>query len=445
MITQRPRPPAKFDLVLKGGLVVTENIQEIADVATMEGRVAQIGGAPSGRQEIDASGHVVTPGGIDMHVHFTPMPTADLPRRPDDFESGSLAAANGGITTVGNMTHQVPGEGLLAALERDKKVAENTSIVDFVLHPVLNEPSALAIEEIARLGASGYGTMKVFIVFPNFGPRLSEYRRAMTKAAEHNILVLVHCEDPHIISRSMDALVQAGNLGAEHYGDSRPIQAEVSAVELAVDLAEGLGGPIHIVHLSSERALDVCRKARRRGAQVHVETRPLYLHFTDDVFERIDAALYIGNPPPRKRSDRAAMWDGLSAGDIDVLASDHAPWNRAQKLAAGLDIRNALPGVPELDTMLPLLFSEGVIAGRLTLAQFVDVTATNPARLLGIEAKGQIKVGSDADLTVWDPNKKWRVGPETLATNADHSPYESWEVQGAPVYTIVRGRVVRSP
>jgi dihydropyrimidinase len=156
--------------------------------------------------------------------------------------------------------------------------------------------------------------------------------------------------------------------------------------------------------------------------------------------------LFIGNPPPRKHTDRIAMWEGLRSGDIDALASDHAPWNRAQKLTSGQDIRTALPGVPELDTMLPLLFSEGVKKGRLSLAQFVRVTATSPARLLGIyPTKGEIRVGADADLTVWDPNTQWRIGPETLATRADHSPYEGWEVQGAPVYTLVRGQVVRSP
>ncbi len=446
MIAEATLDPAKFDLVLRGGLVVTEGFQEVADVATVDGRIAQLGGAPSGKEEIDATGYVVTPGGIDMHVHLTPMPTADLPRRPDDFESGSLAAANGGVTTIGNMTHQHPGEGLLAALERDKESAENASIVDFVLHPVLNEPSALAIRDIARLGVSGFGTMKVFIVFPNFSPQLSEYRQAMAEAAKHNILVLVHCEDPEIIANHLDGLALAGNLGWKYYGDSRPVEAELSAVKLAIDLAEESGGPIHVVHLSSERALEICTSARRRGVEVHVETRPLYLHFTDDVFARDDGALFIGNPPPRKQTDRVAMWEGLRSGDIDALASDHAPWNRAQKLTSGQDIRSALPGIAELDTMLPLLFSEGVTKGRLNLAQFVRVTATNPARLLGIyPAKGEIGVGADADLTVWDPNSRWRISPETLATKADHSPYEGWEVQGAPVYTLVRGQMVRSP
>lgn len=446
VINQTEQNPGKCDLVVKGGLVVTEDHQEVVDVGITDGRIAQIGGAPSGTAEIDATGCFVTPGGIDMHVHFTPMPTADLPRRPDDFESGSLAAANGGITTFGNMTHQRPGEGLLTALERDQESAENASIVDFVLHPVLNEPSTLAIGDIGRLGASGFGTMKIFIVFPNFSQQLPEYRQALAEAAKHNILVLVHCEDPEIISSHLDGLVSAGNLGAKHYGDSRPVAAEVSAVKLAVELAEESGGPIHVVHLSSERALEVCTTARRQGVQVHVETRPLYLHFTDDIFERDDGALFIGNPPPRKHTDRIAMWEGLRSGDIDALASDHAPWNRVQKLTSGQDIRTALPGVPELDTMLPLLFSEGVKKGGLSLAQFVRVTATNPAKLLGIyPTKGAIRGGADADLTVWDPDTQWRIGPEMLATRADHSPYEGWEVQGAPVYTLVRGQVVRSP
>ncbi len=438
------RAVSQFDIVVRDALVVGEETKEIADIAISDGRIAQLGGTPKGKYEIRAEGMIVTPGGIDMHVHFTPMPGANS--RPDDFRSGSLAAANGGITTVGNMTHQRPGEGLMAALDRETAVASSQSIVDFVLHPVLNNPTKEAINEIGELRTAGHGTVKIFMVFPNFETSFPAYEAAMAMAASVDVRVLIHCEDPGVIDAQLERLSQQGLLGPENYGRSRPVQSELVAVERALQLAETTGAAIHIVHLASADALALCTKARKRGVRVTVETRPLYLHLTENVFERPDAVLYTGNPPPRSESDRAALWRGLASGDVDAIASDHAPWNRAEKSAAGIDIRSALPGLPELDTMLPMIFSEGVTKGRLSLGQFVRVTAKRPAELLGLApSKGAISVGADADLVVWDPRRKWTVRTELLATRTDYSPYEGWELEGAPIFTMVRGVLVRTP
>lgn len=438
------RTVSRFDIVVRDALVVGIGTEEIADIAISNGRIAQLGGNPSGKYEIIARGMIVTPGGIDMHVHLTPMPGANT--RPDDFFSGSLAAANGGITTVGNMTHQRPGEGLMAALNRETALASSQSIVDFVLHPVLNNPTKEAIDEIGELRRVGHGTIKIFMVFPSFEASLSAYETAMAMAAIVDVRVLIHCEDPGVIDTKLEELSQQGRLGPENYARSRPVRSELLAVERALELAETTGAAIHIVHLASAEALALCTAARRRGVRVTVETRPLYLHFTEKVFDRSDAVLYSGNPPPRTESDRLALWRALAEGDVDVVASDHAPWNKADKSAAGTDIRSALPGLPELDTMLPMIFSEGVKKGRLSLGQFVRVTAKRPAELLGISSsKGTISVGADADLVVWDPQRKWTVMSQDLSTRTDYSPYEGWELEGAPIFTMVRGALVRTP
>ncbi len=434
----------RFDTVVRDALIVGDETQEIADIAISNGRIAQLGGTPSGQHEIKAGGMIVTPGGIDMHVHFTPMPGANP--RPDDFLSGSLAAANGGITTVGNMTHQRPGEGLMAALNRETFLASGESIVDFVLHPVVNSPTSEAIDEIGELRPAGHGTIKIFMVFPSFDASLSAYETAMGMAAKVDVRVLIHCEDPEVINTQLEQLSQQGRLGPENYARSRPVRSELVAVERALTLAETTGAAIHIVHLASADALDLCTRARKRGVRVSVETRPLYLHLTEKVFDRPDAVLYSGNPPPRTESDRQALWRALASGEVDVVASDHAPWNKAEKSAAGADIRSALPGLPELDTMLPMIFSEGVTKGRLSLSQFVRATAKRPAELLGLSpTKGTISVGADADLVVWDPHRKWTVEAEFLSTRTDYSPYEGWELEGAPIFTMVRGALVRTP
>lgn len=437
----------RHELVIRGGTVVTANTSDVVDVAIDAGKITQLGGAPTGRSEIDGAGLLVMPGGLDMHVHFTPMDVGpDFPRRPDDFQNGSRAAAAGGVTTIGNMTHQRHGEPLLAALERDRAEGEGASIVDFVLHPVLNDPSPDVLAEILELPARGHPSLKIFMVFEDFEQRAELYLDAMTNAASSGTLVLVHCEDRAMIRTVGRHLAAAGADNASSYAESRPIAAEVAAVERAIAFAEISGARIQVVHLSSEAALERCIAARKRGVQVHVETRPLYLHFTNEVFGRPDAAKYIGNPPPRGSRDQDRLWASLAAGEVDTIASDHAPWTLAQKLTSGPDLMGLLPGVADLETMLPMLFSEGVINGRLTPNQFAAVTSANPARLFGLSPdKGDIAVGADADLVVWDPDVRWVVDGSTMESGAGYSPYDGWEVQGRPRYTISRGEIILDP
>lgn len=246
-----------------------------------------------------------------------------------------------------------------------------------------------------------------------------------------------------MIEHATRSLMAQGNEDITHYPESRPMSSEVAATARAVAFAELTGAPTYIVHLSSAGALDEVRRGRQRGAPLFVETRPLYLHLTEERFAEPDGAKYVGQPPLRRQTDVAALWQGLQTGDIDTIGTDHAPWRYADKVVPGMDLTTIRPGVADLDTMLPMLWSEGVTTGRISRQRFVAATSTNAAKLFGLfPRKGCIAPGADADIVIWDPVRSQAVRAADHQTNADYSPYEGWNVTGWPVTTISRGQVV---
>jgi len=433
-----------FDLAIRGGTVVTSDAMFQADIGIRSGRIAQIGGDVQAEDEFDASGKLVLPGGVDAHVHLSlPDPPGGDPHWCDDFVSGTRAAAAGGITTVGNMTFPYPGQTLRDAVGRDATAVERDAIVDVVLHPVLTDPTTQPLDDIPELAARGHTTLKVFMSFGGFASAPAVYLEAMRLAAAAGMLTMVHAEDAAMIAHATARLMAEGRGAIANYARSRPAAAEVSATARAVAFAELTGAPIYLVHLSCAGALAEARRGREREARIAVETRPLYLHLTEERFAEPDGGKYVGQPPLRTPADVEALWRGLANGEIDTVGSDHAPWRYADKVGSDLDVSTARPGVADLDTMLPMLFSEGVVKGRISIHRFVAVAATNAAGLLGVfPRKGTIAVGADADLVVWDPALTKPVRAAECQTNADYSPYEGWEVTGWPVATVSRGEVV---
>ena len=434
-----------LDLVIKGGTVVTAGSLGTSDVGIQDGKIAQLGPGLTGRRALDARGAYIFPGGVDVHVHLTsPIePAPGVERWVDDFYSGSQAAIAGGVTTVGNMTFQRRGEGLRDALERDLAAAKGDAAIDYILHPVLMYPEEQVCAEIPVLAAEGHTSIKIFMVLDHFDAHVNAYLQAMRTAASAGVLTMLHCEDGALIRCLCQDLVAQGLGAPRHYPDSRPDYTESAAVERAIAFTRATGAPIYIVHLSSAAALDACRRARAQGLSVYVETRPLYLYLTRAVFDQPDAAKYVGNPPLRRATDTDAIWHGLRSGDIQCLCSDHAPWSLRQKLDPALDITTVRPGVADLETLMPMLFSEGVRSGRLSLSRFVEVTSTNTAKLFGLyPRKGTIAVGADGDLVVWDPDARRTIQGATMRSKAGYSVYDGREVQGWPVYTISRGDVV---
>ena len=435
-----------LDLVIRGATVVSDSGRAVVDIGVAAGKVAQLGGSLRGAREIDAKGLFALPGAVDPHVHLTDGP--DAPNEgeasfADDFVSGSATALAGGVTTVGNMTFGGPRETMPEAIAREAAWAGRDATVDVFLHPVWPGPQSQTERDILTLCEQGYSSLKIFTCTPEFDRHGTDVVRALTAARTGGAITLFHCEDAALIDCCTQGLLRGGHSAFVHYPRARPVLAEVIAVQRAIALCEHTGAPIYIVHLSSARALDACREARARGLPVYVETRPLFLHLTEDRFVREDAALFVGQPPLRAVEDREALWAGLADGSIDTVGSDHAPWRVADKLNPAHTLDKLRPGAPDLETMLPMLISEGVLRRGLTLERVVALTAANPARLFGLyPRKGTLEVGADADIVLWDLTETRTVEASRLHSRADYSPYEATRVTGWPVLTIRRGEVV---
>jgi dihydropyrimidinase len=424
-------------LAVRGGTVVTAQGSQRADIFVDGGRITRIGRVPTGERELDATGLLVLPGCVDLHTHLASTPTwTPL----DDFAHGTRAAIAGGVTTVVSMVYQEDGS-LRRGVERGLRDAES-SIADFAFHVVVTDPSDSALAELPSLVAEGHAGLKVFMVSKAFVVRTADYLSLYGAAARNGMVVAVHAEDHLLIERSTAALHMAGRTGVAYFPASRPVEAEVSAVRAAVKHAASSGATIYLVHLSSAAALEEVRKAKLWRARVFAETRPLYLYLTRERFERPDAALWVGQPPLREQADVYALWRALADRTIDTVGTDHIPRSRADKLAPGLTFDKIPPGVANLETLLPMLYSEGVRKERLTVERMVDVLATTPARIAGLRGKGAIAVGKDADLVLFDPVRTRTIHAAEMHSACDYDPYEGWEVTGWPRTVLLRGEVV---
>jgi dihydropyrimidinase len=434
-----------MDVVIRKGEVVSSaGSMGIQDVGIKDGLIAEVGDVPESKEEINAEGMFVFPGGVDAHVHLSyPGEEDEEFTWVDDFTSGSEAALAGGITTLGNMTFPLPDESPIGSIEREVAIAREQSIADFFLHPVLYEANEKTLADIPNLLGLGCNSIKIFMVTPWFDAQAPAYLAAIQMAAEHGMMTVIHCEDHALIEEATAQLVSEGKTSLRYYAESRPILSEVVATQRAISFAEISDAPIYIVHLSCKEALDACVEAQARGVQVFVETRPLYLHLTEERFLESDGAKYVGQPPLRRKEDLDALWAGIEEGTIHTVCTDHAPWTLAAKLAPDHSITNLRPGVANLQTMLPMLYSEGFLSGRISIKRFVEITSTNAAKLFGLyPQKGEIAVGSDADLVIFDPKKKQQIENSMLRSNAGYSPFEDWDVTGWPMVTIRRGEVV---
>lgn len=434
---------AQADLAIRGGTIVTADSSYTADIAISGESIAQIGGDFDAAKTIDATGKLVFPGAIDAHVHLSspPGPKSE-PAWVDDFTSGSRGALAGGVTTIGNMTFLGPDETPLQGLNREIAVASAQTIADVLLHPVLMKPTPETLADIPKLLDAGHNSIKFFMSFPTFDGDVQGYLEATRIAGVEKLITLIHCEDYGMIEDATAQLMTAGKSSFKYYPESRPIISEVVATQRAVAFAEATGAPVYIVHLSSKRSLEVCAEAQSRGVPVYVETRPLYLHLTRERFDEPDGAKYVGQPPLREVEDTEALWAGIQQGTLHTVCTDHAPWALAAKLDPELSIANLRPGVENLQTMVPMLYSEGVLKGRISLRRFIEVTSTNAAKIFGLYPnKGTIAVGSDADIVVFDPTITRTITNDMLISNNDYSVYEGWEVTGWPVVTLRRGEI----
>jgi dihydropyrimidinase len=432
-----------YDLVVRGGTVVTASDSFAADIGVRSGRVAAIGEALApGTTEIAAAGLLVLPGGVDVHTHLDVEVGGVL--TADDFESGTVAAACGGITTICDYAWQSRGQSLMQAIEAWKVKAKGRAHIDYGFHVVVSDATDDTLAEMPRLVAAGYPSVKVFMI-NEFGIGDEALLRLFGAARAAGAVVNVHAENGNMLDHCASGMRAAGRLDPRHYAESRPALAEAEATRRAIDYAALVDAEVYIVHLSCADALEAVSAARRRGIRVWAETRPIYLALTEERYAvgGTEAAKFIGAPPLRSGLDQAALWDGLRSGDIQTIGSDNTSWTVEQKSAGAHDFTRVPYGVPGLETEMRVIYSEGVAKGRILLQTFVAAFATNPARIFGLyPRKGTIAVGSDADFVLFDPQRKSVVDERQLHSRAGYDPFHGFHLAGGPVMTVSRGEVV---
>lgn len=440
-----------FDLILRGGRVITAGDDVICDIGITNGRITALGQdlAPAAR-EIDARGLWVMPGGVDAHCHMDQPQPAGL-RMADDFASGTRSAACGGTTTVIPFAAQAKGQSLAEAVADYHLRAGGKAAVDYAFHMILTDPTRHVLDvELPRLVAEGCSSFKIYMTYDDLKLDDRQILDCLAVARREGALTMIHAENADCIAWLTEALEAAGLTAPKYHAQARPPVVEREATHRALSLSELVDVPILIVHVSGADAIEQIRWAQSRGLKIHAETCPQYIALTaeDLEMEGFEGAKLVCSPPPRDHPSHEAVWRGLQNGVFDVFSSDHAPFNYDDpmgKMAAGDHACfSCVPnGIPGLETRLAILFSEGVLKGRIDPNRFVQLTATGPARLYGLyPQKGTIAVGADADLALWDPKGQWTVHNDDLHHDVDYTPYENMALQGRLRMTILRGEVV---
>ena len=439
-----------FDLVLRGGTVVTATDLFEADVGITGEIVTALGwGLGPGAREIDAKGRLVMPGGVDSHCHIEQLAASGL-MNADTFETATRSAALGGTTTVIPFAAQHVGMSLAKVAHDYHALAERGAVVDYALHLILADPRPEILQrELPPLVEAGHGSLKVFLTYDRLRVDDEQFLDVLEAARTHGCMVCVHAENHGMITWMGKRLIRHGNTAPRFHAVSHPRAAEAEAIGRAIACAALLDQPLMIFHVSTEEGASVIHRARGQGLKVWGETCTHYLVMTKEAMDRpgLEGAKWICSPPLREASDVAALWRALENGTLQAISSDHAPYrmDESGKLAKGptptfKEIANGMPG---LQLRLPVIFDAMVSQGRTGPCRFVELTATAPARIYGLQPrKGSIAIGADADLVLWDQDREVVIEAGSTADNAGYTPFEGRRVRGWPEIVLSRGEII---
>jgi len=430
-----------YDLVVKHGLIVTSTTTYRADIGIRQGRIAAIGESLRGRQEIDARGQLVIPGGVDIHVHMQ-MPLGDGIVSSDDFFTGTRAAAYGGTTTIVDFVEPEPGEPLMDALAARRAEADPRVVIDYGLHMTIGPAQMARLHELPEVYAAGCRSFKLYMAY-DFRLHDGQLMQALSAIRNLGGWPVIHAENWDIITTLIAQNLAAGRTSPRWHPRSRPALLEGEAVGRAIDIARYVETPLHIFHVSCMDGVQRIREARALGLPVTGETCPQYLFLTEEAYEApgVAGALPVCAPPLRSRPHQEALWRALARNELQIVTTDHCPFTRAEK-ARGLEDFSKIPGgVPSIEMRLAGVY-QGVVRGYFSLNRWVELCCTAPARLAGFATKGDIAVGMDADLVIFDPQRRVTLSTDFLHENVDWTPYEGLELQGWPRITISRGEII---
>lgn len=441
---------SKFDTIISGGTVATASDTFDADIAIKDGRIAALGfDLGEADKTIDASGMLVLPGGIDAHCHIEQESSTKI-MTADDFYSGSVSAAFGGNTTFVPFAAQHKGQSLRDVVKIAHERAGPKSVIDYAFHLIVSDPTENVLgQELPALIMEGYSSFKVYMTYEMLKIDDHQMLDILSLARRHGAMTMVHAENNDVINWISDRLLTRGFVAPKYHAVSHNPIAESEASRRAIDLARLTDAKLLIVHVSAPEAANAILNARNQGLEIYGETCPQYLFLTAEDLDKdgMEGAKFCCSPPPRDKAGQDAIWLGLSNGTFQVFSSDHAPYryDETGKFNAGPNptFKKIANGVPGIETRMPLLFSEGVGKGRITLNQFVALTSTNAAKIYGLHPrKGTIAIGSDADLAIWDPEWKRTISQSMLHDNMDYTPYEGMEITGWPRTVMTQGRII---
>jgi dihydropyrimidinase len=441
--------------LIQNGTCVTASDTFAADVILDGGKIVALlaPGSATGNFDstVDAKGKYIIPGGIDAHTHLD-MPFGGT-NSIDDFESGTLAAAHGGTTTIVDFAIQKKGGSLREALDTWHAKAEGRALVDYAFHMIATDVPPPVLDEMGAMVREGITSFKLFMAYP--GVLLLDDQsifRAMLRAGELGALICMHAETGLPIDVLVERALKAGHTAPIYHALTRPEAAEATGTERAIALAEMAKVPVYIVHLSAQRALERVMEARDRGLPAYAETCPQYLFCSEDDLRgkppgqgegEFEGAKFVCTPPLRPKHHHDHLWRGLRNHDLQVVSTDHCPFcMKGQKELGRGDFSKIPNGMPGIETRLHLLY-EGVRDGRISLNRFVEITSTAPAKIFGLyPRKGSISVGADADVVIWDPEKRFELSHKNLHMKADYAPFEGKTVVGAPAQVFSRGELI---